>query len=229
MDSDDEFLAALSILRRTLGAGRVGFVFDVATTTKETSNPSSVTVTEEAGTDRLQRLVILWKERQPQVVRERLAALLDTVASRPVGGRGVRLCIDATNEKYFAQETADILRSKIPVELIVSSEGIHPPGYEKPTNYKTFLGDLYSASINDNHCACPAASYFKKDHRIVLKDGGAYKCDPEQDGAHGDTFDSGKLAEYALASKGGALTTVAGIRMGGNATNRPNFQPRRLG
>jgi hypothetical protein len=35
---------------------------------------------------------------------------------------------------------------------------------------------------------------------------GLYVCDPAADGKHGDTFDSGKLANWALRS--GGLTTV---------------------
>jgi len=39
---------------------------------------------------------------------------------------------------------------------------------------------------------------------------------------HGDTFDSGKLAHWALVSTTGGLASVAGIRMG---PNFPNFDP----
>jgi hypothetical protein len=206
VESDAEFAHALNAVRSLLGSGSVGLGFDVATTTNDTSNPSSVTVTEKVGIERIQRLVICWKEKKPQIVRERLSRLLDVIEQRPEGGRARRLCIDATNEKYFAEDTAAFLRDRVPVELVVSSEGIHPAGYEKPTNYKTYLGDLYSTAINENHYSCPSGEYFKKDHRIVVKDQGRYGCDPEPDGAHGDTFDSGKLAEYALVSQGGNYT-----------------------
>jgi hypothetical protein len=205
-ESDAEFTHGMGLLRRLLGSSTVGIGFDVATTTGDTSNPSSITITEKNGTERSQRLVICWKERKPQIVRERINRILDVIEQRPAGGRARRFCIDATNERYFAEETADLLRARVPVELVVSSAGIHPPGYQDPTNFKTYLGDIYSAAINDNHYACPPDPYFKKDHRIVVKDSGRYACTPEADGAHGDTFDSGKLAEYALVAQGGNVT-----------------------
>ena len=200
VENDVEFRRALDLLRVHLGSGPVGLGFDVATTTNNTSNPSCLVATERAGVERAQRLVVCWKERKPQVARERIRAVIDAIAARPEGGRARRLCIDASNEKYFAQETADLLQGVIPVELVVSGSAIHPPGYQESTNFKTYLGDLYSAALNDNRYACPAADYFKKDHRLVVKDGGRYSCTPEPDGEHGDTFDGGKLAEYALSS-----------------------------
>lgn len=232
VESDEDWLAALRLMRVLLGPGAVGLGFDVATTTGETSNPSSLTVTERGAVELSQRLVAVWKTKDAKVARQRLADAVQAVNERPAGGKARRLCIDATNEKYFADETATELGGMVPVELVVSSESIQPPGYPKATNYKTLLGDLYSAAINENRYAFASDPYIKKDHRLVVKDGGIYKCTPEPDGMHGDTFDSGKLANWALDSTQGALTSVAGIRMGFNARGglgRPIFQPRRLG
>lgn len=228
IDSDADFSSALAHLRARLGDGAVGIGFDVATTTKGTSNPSGVTVTERNGNQFTQHLVCAWKERKPQIARERVRRIIETVRSRPTGGPARRLCIDASNERYFAEETRDELASLIPVELVISGASVHPPGYTEPTNYKTWLGDLYSAEINDNHYTLPPENYLKKDHRIVIKDRGLYMCDPEADGAHGDTFDSGKLAQHALLGTGGALESVAGIVMGRPAGNSHHFKPRRL-
>lgn len=202
VDNAGDFENALNFLRDHLTDGKVGIGFDVATTTRETSNPSSVTVTESRGVEKFQRLVVIWKERKPQIARERLTRIIKTVASRPHGGPARRLAIDATSERYFAEETADLMRALIPVELVIASSSVEPPGYEEPTNMKTWLGDLYSGEVNDNHYALPPENYLKDDHRLVIKDRGIYVAEPQPDGKHGDTFDSGKLAQHALDNGG---------------------------
>lgn len=208
VDSDAEFQRALALLRASLGAGQVGLGFDVATTTGEVSNPSSVTVRERIGNDRFDRLKVVWKERKPQVARERLEAIIRTVGARPEGGWPRRLCIDASNERYFAEETADLFADLVPCQLVISGNAVdpRPPGYsdrDGNVNYKTWLGDTEAAIVNDGRLALPPDEYIKKDYRMVMKDGGRYVCVPDnQTGAHGDTFDSGKLAELALMAGG---------------------------
>jgi len=221
VDTDSDMDRACRWLTAHLGAGTVGIGVDVATTTKVTSNPTSVTVTEAEGVNYSQPLVVTWKERKPQVARERLRRIIQAVAARPLGGKARRLCIDATSERYFAEETSDMLRGLIPIKLVVSSESVHPSGYKSPTNYKTWLGDLYSAEINENHYSLPPESYLKDDHRLVIKDRGMYNADPQPDGKHGDTFDSGKLAQYALFSGGPADAVAAQVGTYGSVTASP--------
>jgi hypothetical protein len=234
VDCDSDFRSAIEALRRNLRGGVCGIGFDVATTTGDTSNPSSVTVTERIGSEKFQRLVVLWKEKKPQVVRERLKEIVRVI--REAGSSPRRLCIDATGERYFAEETADDVGRFVSVQLVVSSVAVEPlpPGYsekEGNVNHKTYLGDLYAASVNDGRTILPPddSQYFKTDHRLVLKDGGRYVCTPEPDGKHGDTFDSGKLANFALDATGGALTSTAGIYFGANNRQVRTFTPRRLG
>jgi hypothetical protein len=231
VQSDGDFEQAMTWLHEHLGNGEVGIGIDVATTTGDTSNPTSVTVTERKGIERTQVLVTVWKERKPQVARERFRRIIEMVRHRPDGGRARRVCIDSTSEKYFAEETGDELGHLVGFELVVASKSIEPAGYTEPTNYKTYLGDLYSASVNNNRYEMPADQYFKEDHRLVIKDRGLYVCEAQPDGRHGDTFDSGKLAEWALQSSNGALSSVEGIRMGGQQGFRQGrgvFRPRRL-
>jgi hypothetical protein len=198
VETDADFQRALLRLRANLGSGTVSVGYDPATTTRQTSNPSSVTVTEMNGVQRAQRLVVMWKERKPQVVRERLRLIFEAIRARPAGGAARRLVILATNERYFAEETADILRPTVPVELVVESVSLQPPGYEAPVNYKTYLGDIFSGAVNDNRYDLPGGDYFKRDMRLTTKNGGRYECTPEPDGAHGDSFSSGGAAEYGL-------------------------------
>lgn len=206
--SEDDVQRGIRFLLDNLGDGAVGLGFDTATTTKEISNPSSVTVTEQRGSEKLQRLVICWKERNPKIARSRVRQIIEAVQLRKAGGPAKRLCIDASNERYFAEETADELRALIPVEMVINGTSIHPPGYEEPTNFKTWLGDLYATEVNDNKYSLPADEYFKDDHRLPVKDRGTYTCAVEPDGKHGDTFDSGKLAQYALMERGSLWSSL---------------------
>lgn len=205
VDNDADFQDALRQLRHALRDGRVAIGCDPASTTGETSNPTSVTVTEMLGGERFARLVVVWKEKREAVQRERLRKIVSTVRERERGGPARRLVIDGSNERLFAEGTQAELRPIIPVEVIVSSRSVDPlpPGYEAPINYKTWLGDLYSAAVNENRYALPSSQYLKEDHRLTVKDQGRYQCEPEPDGKHGDTFDSGKLAEYGLVSQVG--------------------------
>lgn len=90
-----------------------------------------------------------------------------------------------------------------------------PPGYRDAINYKTYQNDLYCAAINDGRTVMPPEDYIKYDHRLTIKDQGKYQCAVDNDGRHGDTFDSGKQAEFALASgSAGAFSseTLAAMR-----------------
>ena len=101
------------------------------------------------------------------------------------------------------------------MQLVIAGASVTPPppGYAEKdgkVNYKTYCGDIYSTAINDNRYALPPDAYVKADHRLTMKDAGRYLCTPDFDGRHGDTFDSGKLAELMLVGgAGGAFTPEA--------------------
>lgn len=211
IDSEGDFLRACAVLRGLLGGGEVGVGIDGATTTGETSNPTSVTVLERVGDEYFERFVFVWKERNPKTQRERFAAILRAIAARPKGGRVRRVGIDATNEQMFARETAQDLGAMAPWELVDARNKVEPvpPGYERDPIMKTYLGDLYCAAVNGNRVACPPDEYFKIDHLMVIKSAGVFACEPDADGRHGDTFDSGKLAMWALFNKRGCAPPIA--------------------
>lgn len=199
VDSDLDFERALAHLRKNLAPGvACGIGVDVATTEKGTSNPSSVTVTQGIGAEYCAVLNVIWKTRDPKIARERMRRIVETCRECRAPAR--QLCIDGSNEYYFAVETQQEFAVLVPVRIIKNGENVlpPPPGYDHAVNYKTLLGDLYTAEINDNHYALPPENYFKKDHRSVLKDRGTYEAEADADGGHGDTFDSGKLAQFAL-------------------------------
>lgn len=213
VENEGDFRHGLELLARTLKNGPVGLGFDVATTTEQKSNPSSITVTENLAGERFARLKIIFKSKKRQVMSDYLERIAKTVRSRPAGGPPRRLCIDASNERLAAEETKDDLMHLLPVQLVLGGASVDPlpAGYRDAINFKTYLGDNYSTAINDGRYVLPPGDYIKMDHRLVIKDGGKYSCpvDPLT-GAHGDTFDSGKLAEFALTSaSAGSFTSEA--------------------
>jgi hypothetical protein len=229
VDDDRDFQRGMQLLRDLVTDGTVGIGVDVASTTGDTSNPTSVTIMEKKGVERRQRVVLVWKEKREATQRDRLRQIVQTLRARPDGGPARRMCIDGSNERLFAEGTQAELAGLIPVQVIVSGATVDPapPGYTESINYKTYLGDLYSAAINGGTMAMPPDEYIKQDHRLTVKNGGRYECDPQPDGKHGDTFDSGKLAEFALMATGGALESTEGITLGGR-TGSPRFRAKRL-
>ena len=215
IESEAEFLHGLTRLPELLTDGDVGLGYDTASTTNDTSNPSVVTVTQRVGVMKAQRVVFVWKEKDPKVARARVRAIIETVKLRTQGGPARRLCIDATNDALFARETAQELSGLVPVELVDARLAVDPSpaGYIRTPNYKTYLNDRYAVQVNGNRYLLPPEIYFKDDHRLTTKNGDHYECEPQADGKHGDTFDGGKLADWALEGAGGPIaydrTTMA--------------------
>ena len=228
---DVDFDQAMAWLAAHVGAGPVGIGVDWASSQKEGSNPTSVTVVEGDGEQIIERAVLLWKTSNPEIQRERLRRVVTTINTRPVGGRVRRCGLDATGQQLFCKDVARDLAGLCPVESVVMSETIELPGYDTPVTKKTYYGDLYVAKFNDNRIAAPPERYYREDHRLPKKLKGLYVCEPQSDGKHGDTFDSGKIASAMLKSSGGAITAelVKKIHVGGSRVPRtPIFIPNRL-
>jgi len=217
-ESDADFQTALDWLRDHLTPGLATAIgYDPATTEKKESNPSSLTVTQQSGNEFISPLTVLWKTRDPRLARERLRSVVDCCAAKGAAVR--RVCMDATSERLFAEETRQEFGGRAPVVLVIAGETVtpHPPGYDTSrggVNYKTWTADSYCGAINENHYALPPEHYLKKSHRLVIKSGGRYECEVDTDGDHGDTFDSGRLAQYGLMSTGGGIRSVADLAMG---------------
>jgi len=201
VNDDFAFDAAIRRLACLLGAGDVSGGWDLASTEKATSSPSSFTVMESVGGEYIARAVLLWKTSNPALQIERARRILEVVAWRRAGGRMRSLAIDVTGDRLFASTAStDLSREGVPVELVVASETVAMPGYDSPVTKKTWLGDKYVAALNDNKLVLPPERYFRDDHRMPKKIRGAYVCDVAADGKHADTFDSGKLAFHAMVT-----------------------------
>lgn len=209
IQDESDFQDALAFIPHALGFGTVGIGFDVATTTKGSSNPSALSIVEQSGVNLIVPAVLLWKTTDPAVARARIKSVVQTIAARPAGGRARSLAVDATNEKYFARDLRRHLVGDLPVHLIVASETLDVPGYPDPITYKQHLGTMLVSPLDDNRLTLPPEKYLLDDWRLVKKEKGQFVCEPNSEGQHGDTFDSTKLGIHAITRGGKAEASAA--------------------
>lgn len=181
---------------RHLKGGRIGVGHDVATTEKKTSNPSAITVTEEWDGIFWERLVVRFKSADPDASMEILRGIL---ASAPKG-RLVGLGVDASNERFHAKNIQRAFRRFCRIDLIAGGETLLWQG--EKYSYKTLLGQLYVSAFEDHKMALPVEEWIIKDHRLVKNHAGSFATEIDEEGNHGDTFDSGKLAHWMLLRGG---------------------------
>lgn len=233
-EDDGEFDRALEFLQQHLGAGKVALGWDLATTEKESSNPSVFAVVEEVDALNWRApAVIAWKTADPEIALARARQICQVVNARTAGGRAVGMAVDATNERYFAVRVQRELAALVPVELVVASETVEQPGSE-PITKKALQGNQLATEINDNRATLPPEKYIKEDFRRVKRDRGSFACELGPNGEHGDTFDAVKQALYRLRGGGaGAITPemMATLRQGVGAapfSRLGAFQPKVL-
>jgi hypothetical protein len=180
-----------------LGTGALTLGHDIATTTKGTSNWSTLAVMEHLSPLYIIRLLARWRTAKPEHNLDFLDAVISDIEAS--GRRPRRLCVDASNEKYHADRIRSFFIGRVPVDLVVAGEKIDWRG--ESYDYKTLLGDLYSAAFEDNLMALPSGIWIRDDHRLVGKEGARYVTELGKDGGHGDTFDAGKLAYWGQVNK----------------------------
>ena len=186
-------------------AKATGIGWDVATTDKGTSNPSGIVVTQRISPVYRQSLAVRFKTASEEVAFQVGLMIVQDIID--AGIRPKALCIDASNERFFAQRVRREFSGLVPVHLIVSGENVIWKGGEY--NFKQLLGNLYVSAIEDNLMeACPD-EWWLEDHRLVKRDRGTYQADTGKDGGHGDVFDGGKLSLWAIEGVGGAAMAEA--------------------
>jgi hypothetical protein len=191
-----------------LGDEPVTVGYDVATTEKGSSNPSSISIVPHVGRDYPVRLIFRWKTADPAKARAILREILKGVRCR-------RLSIDATNERYFATDIRREFASLCPIELVVASERITYQGAE--ILVKTYLGNLVVNALDEGQLPLPADRWVREDFRLVRRVKGGFDADVDGSGNHGDSFDSTKLALHGwMTPMVGAFTaeTLALVRVG---------------
>jgi hypothetical protein len=146
--------------------------------------------------------------------------LLDEIVRGiPHGLRIGRMCIDASNEKFFAVAVKDHFAGRVVVTPVVSSEGTEYRGLKM--NFKQYLGSQLVDQFDDGYCAIPEADWVCNDMRLVKKVGDTFDNEVDEHGNHGDTFDAKKLAVHALVSKGGPAEAAAAQISAGMSTRYP--------
>ena len=188
--------------------GALGIGFDVATTAKQKSNPSSLTLLQQSGRDYVARLIVRFKTADPAVTE----AIIREMLELPHGHRVRRLCADATSEKFFVANLRKSLAGLVVVEPVVSSETMEYRG-EKMT-VKAYLGNLLVNTVEDGRLLLPNAKWLERDLRQVKRENGSFSADVDADGNHADAFDGLKLALFALVRSGGPAA-AAGAAVGG--------------
>lgn len=202
---------------RLIGAGPLGVGLDLATTEKETSNPSSLTVTEKVGPLYVERLVLRWKTAREEVTRALLKIVFEDLAAAKLRPKGLN--VDATNERFFAQRIQREFSRYCPVKLVVASENVPNLFIDgSPVTYKEYEGNLYVNSYTDALMRTPDARWLKEDRRLVKREKGRFVADTSPDGGHADTFDSGKKARAALEGRGRAEAAGAAVGGAGGST-----------
>ncbi len=197
IDDESDLDDALAAMVPLLGTGKIGLGWDLATTEKQSSNPSGFAVVEQQGHDYVVRGLFTWKTKDPDIALSRAKKIITSISSRQEGGRARALSIDATNERYFSSTARKTLAGELPVHLVVGSETADIPG-DEPMNMKQYLGSLLVGALDDNRLTLPADRYVREDFRLVKKEKGQFVCEPDSLGRHGDTFDAAKQAIYAI-------------------------------
>jgi hypothetical protein len=174
----------------------------VATTENKLSNPSSLAIVEEVAMMFYVRLLLRWKTNDPEIPKALIRHVAGLLAMRR--RRLVKLCIDSSNEKFYATEVRKDLAGIVPVELVSSGETTVYRGEKMPM--KTYLGNLYINTIDEK--------WVSDDARLVVRNRGGFEANTDKAGNHADSFDSIKLGLNALIGKGGGPAEAAAVATG---------------
>ena len=191
--------------------------YDIATTTNGTSNPSSIAVTQQIGPHQwAERLVLRFKAATPEQAKAILRTVVEDATAR-TGRRPRAIALDATNERYYCATVRKEFSKYGRVLLVVSSESTTYRG-EKML-FKAYLGNLYADAYEDSAIAIPPDRWLSDDRRLAKRVKGSFDNELDSAGNHGDTFDSGKLALYALLSVSSSPLEAHAIPVGRASTS----------
>lgn len=196
---------------RFLTGGPIGVGLDLATTANKTSNPSSLTVTQQEGHMIHTRLVIRWKTNDDRVTKAFVRLVLEDLAA--LNRKARALSVDASNEVFLCRQIKREFSKFCAVHLVASGAVTNWKGEE--IAFKILLGNLYAALFEDGLITIPNLQWLIDDHRLVQRDKGSFKTELGPNGEHGDTFDSGKLSYWSLTRKGRADVHAAHVANSG--------------
>lgn len=179
--------------------GRVTLGMDLGTTTKQTSNPTSVAVTMEEASGYHVPLVLWWKASDPRVTEGRIVALVIALLAAGVTVEG--LGIDGTNESLFARRLKALLSGSLPLEqakhlcdatVYVGSANVDGKKDVDgaSVNVKAYKGNKVSNLAESDKLSLPGGRYIYDDWMLVKRRSGTFDASIGSQGQHGDTFDA---------------------------------------
>lgn len=188
---------------------------DLATTTKQKSNPSSLAVVQKVQLDYIVRAVVRFKTDNEQFWEQ----ILDEALDLPRGLRPRRISLDATNERFFASRQRQRLAGRCMVELVIKSEAIEYLGEKMLV--KAYLGNLFVNTIEDGHLLLPQEDWLRADIRQVKRDRGTFVAEPDENGNHADAENAIELALHGLISNSGPAVAAAAAVGSFSAQQKP--------
>lgn len=163
---------------------------DLASTTKRTSNPSALTITQELHGMWVEVLTLRFKTDQYSTLRELLRYIIHMLPY----GIVKQLSVDASNETLAASKLAEDL--PIPVVGFKGGQNVTLKG--QPAQAKYAMGITYTSAYEDGRIAIAPDQWVAKDRRAVIRNGDKFEAAVDDEGNHADSFDSGKLALWGL-------------------------------
>ena len=186
-------------------------------TTRKKSNPSAIAVLQQVGLSYFVRILLRFKTSDPRVTT---ALLRELATGLPHGLKTRRICILATNERFYAAQLRRELSGTVPVEPIIESEATTYMGEQMLV--KSYLGNQLVNTIEDGYLPLPDVPFVKADIRQVVRDQGKFNAEPDENGNHADGFCAIGAALHAIIGSGGpAQAKAIDITQSGNA--KPNM------
>jgi hypothetical protein len=197
---------------------RVALGIDPATTTRQKSNPTAIALLQQVGLMVYVRLLVRFKTSDDRVTT---AIAREIATTLPHGLKLRRLCILATNERFYAAALKRHLAGIVPVEMLIESEATQYLGQKML--FKAYLGNLLCNQIEDGYLALPDEPWVKSDIRQVVRDKGTFTAEVDEDGSHADGFSAITAALHGLAGPGGPAIAAA-IDITGEARPNPGWK-----
>ncbi len=203
---------------------RIGIGVDPATTTKKKSNPSAIAVIQQVGLSYFVRILLRFKTSDDRVTT---GLIHELALELPHGLKVRRVCILATNERFYAGQLRRSLAGKVPVEAVIESEATQYLGEQMTV--KAYLGNQLVNTIDDGYLPLPDEKWVQSDFRQVDRDKGTFNAEPDENGNHADGFCATGAGLHALIGRGGpaqarAVTTGSfGGRKSSGGWKNPYF------
>lgn len=163
---------------------------DLASTTKRSSNPSALTITQYIHGSWYEILTIRFKTAEYAVLRDLLRWILHSLPYNIVS----QLSVDTSNEKFAGSQLAADL--SCPVVGYSGGQNVRLNGV--PAQAKYAMGVSYCRAYEDGRIAIAGDRWLADDRRSVLRNGDKFETPVSTEGYHADSFDSGKLALWGL-------------------------------